>query len=220
MRSIEQSLRSLISDGVARGAFGPGAKLPTERELVDRLNAPRSAVRQALTALEQDGLITRHVGRGTFLADSPAVPQPGIPVDTSPAEIMQVRLVLEPQIAPLAAKAATRRDLEEITHALERGGAARDYESFEQWDAVLHRRIAEATHNGLLLNLFDSMNSARKLPVWGGLKSRSSSPDRRRHYHEQHEAVVRALHDRDPLAAGERMREHLVRIHEDLLGHQ
>jgi DNA-binding FadR family transcriptional regulator len=213
--SVEQALRNLVANAVRDGMLGPGLKLPTERELVDQLAAPRSAVRHALAALERDGLITRHVGRGTFLAET-AAGRLSVPPDSSPAEIMQVRLALEPQIAPLAAKAATQRDLELITHCLERGGSVSDFESFESWDVVLHRRIAEATHNGLLLSLFESMNAARELPVWGSLKRRSSTPERRRRYHDDHAAIVHALHDRDANVAGERMRDHLVRISQDL----
>src|SRR6478735_7052910 len=139
---VEQSLRQLVTQGADSGTLVPGSKLPTERDLVERLSAPRSAVRRALEALEHEGLITRHVGRGTFLTDAVTHKVDGAPADTSPAEIMQVRLLLEPQGATLAARMATQADLDRITACLEAGGASDDFEGFESWDARLHRAIA------------------------------------------------------------------------------
>ena len=215
---VERALRRLVTDGVSQGSLGPGAQLPTERALVEELGAPRSAVRQALGALERDGILVRHVGRGTFLADALHPAAVTAPADTSPAEIMAARRLLEPQLAGLAARSATQADLERIEGCLRRGGAAPDAPSFEAWDSALHRGIALASHNGLLVTLFDTMNAARELPVWGGLKRRSSTPEHRRDYHADHTAVVLALHERDPDAARDRMREHLARVSDHLLG--
>ncbi len=215
---VEQSLRDLLTEGADSGALVPGSKLPTERDLVERLAAPRSAVRRALEALEQEGLITRHVGRGTFLTDVATRKVDGAPADTSPAEIMQVRLLLEPQVATLAARVATQADLDRITECLDAGGACEDFEGFEAWDARLHRTIAQATHNGLLMNMFDLLNTARDLPVWGTLKRRTSNPERRRCYHREHTAIVDALRDRDPDGAGAAMRAHLQNVSDNLLG--
>jgi DNA-binding FadR family transcriptional regulator len=59
--SADQALRKLVADGINQGRLGPGARLPTERELVEQLGVPRSAIRRALDGLEQDGLIVRYV---------------------------------------------------------------------------------------------------------------------------------------------------------------
>ncbi len=218
MLSIEQALRALVDDGVAEGSLVPGAKLPTERDLVERLSAPRSAVRRALDALEQEGLVIRHVGRGTFLSEEAVRRNGGAPADCSPAEIMQVRLVIEPPVAALAARVANQADLDRIAACLDAGGAAEEFEAFESWDAKLHRAIAESAHNGLLMNMFDVMNTARQLPVWGSLKRRTSTPDRRRCYHTEHTAIVEALYDRDPDGAEAAMRDHLRHVADNLLG--
>src|ERR1700754_4204423 len=84
---VERALRRLVADGVTHGTLGPGARLPTERDLVDELGAPRSAIRRALDALEQDGIVVRHVGRGTFLADQLHPSIATAPSATSPAGI-------------------------------------------------------------------------------------------------------------------------------------
>jgi DNA-binding FadR family transcriptional regulator len=215
---VEQSLRELLAEGAESGTLRTGSKLPTERALVEQLSAPRSAVRRALEVLEHEGLITRHVGRGTFVTEAADRRVDGAPADTSPAEIMQVRLLLEPQVAGLAARVATQADIDRITGCLDAGGACDDFEGFEAWDARLHRAIAQATHNGLLMSMFDLLNTARALPVWGTLKRRTSSPERRRCYHSEHTAIVDALRDRDPEDAGEAMRRHLQNVSDNLLG--
>ena len=78
--------------------------------------------------------------------------------------------------------------------------------------------IAAAAHNGLLLRLFDTMNAARDLPVWGSIKRRSASPARRCGYEEQHGEIVAALAERDADAARDHMRAHLVDVRTNLLG--
>ena len=216
--AVDQALRQLVADGINQGQLGPGARLPTERELVEQFGAPRSAIRRALDGLEQDGLVVRHVGRGTFLAQTLHPAAATAPADTSPAEIMQVRMLLEPQIAPLAARSANQSDLDRITHCLNRGGATADYDGFENWDSALHRAIAVAAHNALLLTLFDTMNAARNLPIWGGIKRRTATPERRARYHSDHTAIVNALYERDPEAAQHHMREHLIDVANNLLG--
>ncbi|WP_433781241.1 FadR/GntR family transcriptional regulator [Actinomycetospora sp. CA-101289] len=215
-------LRALLDGGLADGSLSTGARIPTERALSETLGASRGAVRAALAELEREGRITRHVGRGTFLAElgrDLALPHGlGGPLQTSPAEIMSTRLVLEPEVAALAARHATQADIDHVEHCLRRGNATATYEEFEAWDSALHRAIAAAAHNGLLLRLFDTMNAARDLPVWGNIKRRSATPERRRGYESCHGEIVTALVERDPDAARERMRAHLVDVRTNLLG--
>jgi DNA-binding FadR family transcriptional regulator len=113
---------------------------------------------------------------------------------------------------------ATQADLDRIAECLTAAGSAGDFESFEHWDAKLHRSIATAAHNGLLMSMFDVMNTARALPVWGSLKRRTSTAELRRCYHDEHTEIVEALQDRDPDKAGQSMRLHLQHVADSLLG--
>src|SRR5436190_16375656 len=61
-------VRALLDEGLRSGRFAPGSKLPTERALAANLGTSRAAIRHALGVLEREGIITRHVGRGTFIA--------------------------------------------------------------------------------------------------------------------------------------------------------
>ncbi|WP_020105926.1 FadR/GntR family transcriptional regulator [Nocardia sp. 348MFTsu5.1] len=203
---------------ISEGGFGPGDKLPTERELAAAAGVSRAVIRTALDELAETGVVVRYVGRGTFLAPQ-AVPEPaagaGFP---SPAEIMTARLVLEPEILPVTVSAATQQDIDEMHRCLRGGDAARVSEDFERWDTLLHHSFALATHNVVLINLSQLLIDSRNQPIWGGLKRRSFSPERRQCYCDEHKAIVAAIEDRDPDAAREAMRVHLRHVRTTLLG--
>lgn len=228
--STDERVRALLVEGLRTGQLRAGSKLPTERALVDQLGVGRTAIRGALAALEQEGSIIRHVGRGTFVAETLAgTSTPGGAANgrdgaedgapqTSPAEIMQTRLLVEPEFAALAASQATQADIDRLHHCLTRSEHAASYPEFEGWDSALHRGIALAAHNTLLLQLFDTMNAARDQPVWGSIKRRTASPQRRAGYETAHRDIVDALTDRDPGQARDRMRAHLLDVRANLLG--
>ena len=186
-------------------------RLPPERDLAVRYGLSRTAVRRWLDGLERSGTIVRHVGRGTFLT-------PTVEIETSPSQIMAVRLLLEPQMLSLAVANARSSDIAEMRRCLAAGAAAVDFVEFERWDSRLHATIATSTDNPLLLQLFNVMNDARDNPVWGNAKRRSFTPQRRAEYQQDHEALVDAIEDRDTETAVAVMREHLSRIRTTLLG--
>ena len=219
-------LAGLILAECERAGLGAGARLPTERQLAADLGVTRSGIRHALAALEADGRISREVGRGTFLrgipparrapeADGPAVPTA---TDFAPADVMTIRRLLEPQAMPLVAIWATARDFGEMERCLAGGDAAASFEEFETWDLALHRCIIGAAHSPLLAALYAQIESARHGQVWGDLKRRSTSSQRRQLYQDDHRAIVTALRERDSDAAVEAMRTHLSRVAEHLLG--
>lgn len=229
-------LAELIMAESERAGLGPGSRLPTERQLAVDLGVTRSGVRLALAALEADGLISREVGRGTFfsnaagqafaaLRESPdevAGRVAGYPaaaaMDFAPADVMTIRRLLEPQALPLVVMWATARDFAEMERCVAGGDQAVNYEEFETWDLALHRVIMAAAHSPLLAALYSVVESARHGQVWGDLKRRSASSQRRAVYQEDHRAIVTALRARDADAAVESMRTHLTRVAGHLLG--
>jgi GntR family transcriptional regulator, uxu operon transcriptional repressor len=222
-------LAELILSESHRAGRGPGSRLPTERQLATDLGVTRSSVRHALAMLEAQGRISREVGRGTFLRDvpepatdgrrdsGPRIAPPREPADPfaadfAPADVMTIRRLLEPPAMSLVVAWATAADLEEMDRCLTGGDEAASYDEFESWDLALHRCIMAASHSPLLAALYRDIEAARHGQVWGDLKRRSSSRERREQYQADHRAIVDALRTRDSARAVEAMRVHLARV--------
>ncbi len=173
--------------------------------------------------LEAEGEIWRHVGKGTFVGKRPPDSKEVFPLPadlTNPTEVMEVRIILEPQIAELAARRATISDISFMKQCLEKGEAAKDTATYEIWDGALHRAIAEAARNTLLFALFNAVNAIREHAVWGELKEATLNDQRRRRYSMQHKNLVRAIERRDAVDCQRLMREHLKAVHDDMLNVQ
>jgi DNA-binding FadR family transcriptional regulator len=213
-------VRDFIVGGIRSGAYRANAKLPTERALSEQLGVPRSAVRDALAVLESGGTVTRIIGSGTYVKDheSQLATVDTAPPAASPAEIMEARLLLEPQLAQLAAINADQSDFARFDECIRHGDAADDFEAFEHWDAALHQAIAKSTHNRLVIELYAMITRARDLTEWGELKRRSLSAERRDQYRREHHVIVAALQARNVAKAEEALLRHLERVRSNLLG--
>jgi GntR family transcriptional regulator, uxu operon transcriptional repressor len=218
-----QQVRQWLLDMLASGLYAAGSKLPTERAVAERLAVPRSAVRNALAALEAEGMVVRLIGSGTFVAE-PAGGTSGMHGalltvgDASPTEIMDARLLIEPRIAALAVAHATLSDFERMEVCNRNAENSDDFAAFEHWDAALHQSIAEATHNRLIVGLYTAITRTRDQADWGELKRRSLTAERRNHYREDHRRIVAALRARDAQSAETALLDHLRRVRQNLLG--
>jgi DNA-binding FadR family transcriptional regulator len=222
-------LAELILTRSRRGGLQSGSRLPTERQLAIDLGVTRSSVRNALAILNAQGHISREIGRGTFLRDIPAAAAavaPGAPWlpdsagsgigEFAPADVMTIRRLLEPPAMSLVVAWATAADLQEMDRCLAGGDRAETYEEFETWDLALHRCIIAASRSPLLSALYGVIETARHGQVWGDLKRRSASRDRRDDYQADHRALVGALRARDSAQAVAAMRLHLARVSDHL----
>ena len=227
-----------------RAGLGPGARLPTERQLAADLGATRTSIRRALAVLEAEGRISREVGRGTFLRDArwaragadgegqaspdggprePVQGTAGQPGDGSssgfaPADVMAIRRMLEPSAMRLVVAWATAADFKEMDRCLAGGERADSFDEFELWDQALHRCILAASHSPLLVRLYTLIDEARHGHFWGDLKRRAASRERQRMYQADHRELVAALRARDADRAVGAMRGHLARVASNLFG--
>ncbi|MBX9810450.1 MAG: FCD domain-containing protein [Burkholderiales bacterium] len=214
-------LVSALEKRLALGRRQTQSRLPTERKLASQLGITRSALRRALSVLEADGKIWRHVGRGTFTGPRPAAERSTLTLvarQTSPAEVMQVRLIIEPETAALAARHATAAQIERMATCVRKSRATSDVATYELWDSNLHRTIAEAAGNLLLLALLDAVNAIREENIWGNLKKKTLTRQRQNLYSRQHESIVKAISTRDSQGAQRCMRAHLETVSRDLAG--
>ena len=196
------------------------SRLPPERELAETLGVTRAGLRKALSVLEAENQIWRHVGKGTFIGSRPIetlADVAAITRRTNPAEVMRTRLVLEPEVARMAALNATSAHIAEMRACMQRTRAAQTWRQYEAWDNRLHRVIAESTQNALLLALLDTLNAVRRAVVWGRLRVDKVKPAPNHHSFEDHEAIVAAIEDRDLNRAAAAMRAHLENVERNLL---
>jgi DNA-binding FadR family transcriptional regulator len=221
-RTAVRRAREFIVDAAASGILAPGAQLPTERELAERFSVPRHALRRMLAQLQAEGAITRHVGRGTFLAPSSAPARDEQPsrsvMHTSPAELMEARLRIEPALAELIVTNATPADFTRMETCLEKAEGAATFDEFERWDAALHQALAMATHNRFVVCVLDMVAEIREQAEWGKLKDRIVTPERRVDYQREHRDIVDALKARDAERARQCILSHLQRARRNLFG--
>jgi DNA-binding FadR family transcriptional regulator len=217
-------LRQFVVGGIDGGQLKPGARLPTERQLVARFGTARSAARRMLAQLEAEGYITRSVGRGTFVATREAGDETGRlrtlldGLEVSPAELMDARLQFESRVVEMAVIHATADDFARMDLCLERAERGATLDEFELWDAALHQAIAAATHNRLVVAIFDLFTLVRQQAEWGKLKDRIVTPERRIEYQRQHRRLVQALRLRDADQARAAVVAHLDYAKRNLFG--
>ncbi|WP_299453197.1 FCD domain-containing protein [uncultured Pigmentiphaga sp.] len=221
-----QTLRKALLEGLHSGKWPPGTRLPTERSLCTSFGVSRFSLRRVLQELREQGLIVQKVGSGTYVSEAlaeplrPACPPEGVPSlpSASPAEIMEARLLLEPTIIDLVVSNATSSDFEELESCCARAEAADTLEEFEHWDNALHERLAQATHNAVLISAFKMLSTFRSSAEWGFLKKKMVTPERRKEYEAEHRRLVQALKQRDAETARRELFEHLVHARTNLLG--
>lgn len=216
-----QEVGAMIRDLIVGAPYLPGARLPPEREIADRLNVTRTVVREALIMLEIKGLVEVRRGAGIYvLADAEMNAGDSAETyhcnDAGPFELLQARQLLESNIAEFAALQATREDILKMRSALqleERELASSTPGSTESGDMQFHLAIAEATHNSMLVELFrHSWQSRVNNPMWIQLHSHLTCTDYRKAWLVDHGQILAALIKKDARAAKRAMWQHLENV--------
>ena len=209
-----------LTDLMSGGSFPEFSKLPPERLLAEDLGVTRAKLRKALAMLEADGKIWRHVGKGTFIGQPLLEEKLQVSLltkTTNPMEVMEMRLVIEPRLAEFAAIRATPALIAKMYRCIEKSRAPIETQTYELWDAALHRTIAEAAQNNLLLSVLNIVNAMRKDKLWGQLKELAVTSEKMAVYSLQHLKCVQAIEARNAKAAERIMQEHLELVRADLL---
>ena len=200
---------------LAQHDLAADSRLPPERELCDALGVSRGDLRKALAVLEKQGQIWRRVGKGTFVGSGPieeTVAISEIAGRANPSDLMRARLILEPELAREAALHATFVDIAAMRQSIGRTRAAETWRQYENFDNLLHRQVAVATRNPVLLGLFDSLNAIRRAVVWGRLRPGPARPPTDHHSFDEHKRIVDAIEQRDLSGAAGAMRVHLQSV--------
>jgi DNA-binding FadR family transcriptional regulator len=212
---IVTQLRRAILDGDYRYR----ERVPSERDLAAEYGAARGTVRAALKQLEEMNLVTRRPGSGTFVRYRGHADEEDIAEQTSPLELIEVRLSVEPSVARLAVMHANAQDIERMEEALVRVEASRgDPESFSRADEIFHLAMAESTRNPLMVWLYRHINDVRGHAQWSVRKDKILTPGRIAEYNKQHRDLFSAIESRDTQGAVDIMTRHLEKARGDLLG--
>jgi len=217
----------MIEDDVARlrdyvfnASDSGNLRLPSEPKLGDALGVSRGRLRTMLKRLEEEGLIWRHVGKGTFVgARQVALDDVNWSASISVDDVIDARLLLEPQLAAQAAIHATPADIVAMERCMVEMTATTTFLQWKRLDDKLHRAVAEATHNMLLLVLYDTLSAQAKLSLEGRMKQIFGALSGPKQTTEQeHASFIAAIRERDPTRAEQTMREHLLSVRTSLFG--
>jgi GntR family transcriptional regulator, transcriptional repressor for pyruvate dehydrogenase complex len=217
-RLYEQIVQQ-VEDSILKGQLKPGDQLPAERDLAHSFGVSRTAVREAVKTLREKGLVEAYSGRGTFVTNgtSHSIRQSlDLMIRINPLEgaanLAELRLVLEPEIASLAAARIEEQLLSTMREAVaEMDRSLRDPDAYVEADLDFHLALAEAAGNPLILSLLDSIvgllreQRSRIFNVDGG-------PERGQFHHKR---ILAAVVQGNPETAREAMRAHLQQVLED-----
>lgn len=217
-RLYEQIVQQ-IEDTILKGNLKPGDQLPAERDLAEQFGVSRTAVREAVKALREKGLVEAYTGRGTFVTNGTlhAIRQSldlmvKIGQADGATQLVEVREILEPEIAALAAERAEEQHLAALREAVAIMDASlEDAEAFIEADLDFHLALAEAAGNPIILSLIDSIVGLLREQRLGTFET-PGGPQRGQYYHRR---ILSAIETRNAEQARSEMRAHLQQVRDD-----
>jgi len=216
---IYQEVVSQIHDLIREGKLKASDQLPSERELAETFKVSRTSVREALRALETQGLVVSRTGTGTFVADLPieslVAPLATLLIEekSALADIFEMRKLIEPRIAALAAERATKRDIERMKGILEKQKEEVDRGATGvEEDAEFHFVIGRATQNQalekLVSGLMDILSHSREESL--------QTPGRSQASLEAHYRILSAIVQHDKEKSRLAMLRHIEQVEENV----
>ncbi len=210
---------------ILRGILRPGERLPSERELSERLGVSRPSLREAIASLQDDGLLSSKAGAGVFVADvlgsafSPALTRLFARNDEAVFDYLSFRRDMEGLAAERAARLGSDTDLQVIDAVYRKMQSAHDKiapEAEAQLDAEFHLSIIEASHNVIMLHMMRSMYQLLREGVFYNRQVMFKQRITRDTLLEQHAKINDALQARDPIGAREAVVAHLSYVEQCL----
>jgi GntR family transcriptional repressor for pyruvate dehydrogenase complex len=220
-KKVYEEIVHQIKLSIQEGKLKPGEKMPSERELAEQFNASRASVREALSAMEMMGIISIHPGEGSYVRHLPSnsmLETLAASVQTESVDIfhlLEMRKIIESEIAALAALRATAEDIEELRHTLAEmknemaaGGPA------EGLDAKFHYILVKAARNPVLLKVAQTISSLLTSNYRSLRLALFLIPDMNHIFYESHCGIFQAVTAKNPQAARKMMCDHLDAIQE------
>ncbi|MDO8771157.1 MAG: FCD domain-containing protein [Burkholderiaceae bacterium] len=212
---VTASAVSQLSYLLTSAAYPLHSRLPPERELAETLKLPRGKVREALKRLEDEGRIWRRVGMGTFVGSRPrsikSRPE-SLGGETTLNELFEMRTLVEPIVAGLAALRAEKTDIVMMRQYSARADMSSNWSEWEKWDELLHRAVVEASGNGLLINTIDQLLRIKAHPRWTITRASAFDSALAARYGREHAAVIYCISERDSEGAIAAMKKHMLGV--------
>jgi len=218
-RRLYEQVAEQISSLIHSGEFAPGARLPAERDLAKKLGVSRPVVREAMIALEVAGLVEVRTGSGAYVREQPSESATLLNPGHSPSDLLNARMLIEGEVAFLAAEHATPADLAAISEALEQ--MIRDHDAGRPWhaaDLAFHVAVANATGNTALASVVDRLWQEQYGPLFSLLSQRVSLSDNWPPTLKGHQEIYEAIRAGKRKAAKAAIRAHLGQVLEVLTG--
>jgi GntR family transcriptional repressor for pyruvate dehydrogenase complex len=216
-RRLYQEIALQIRAHIESGEFPVGARLPSERELAGQLRVSRPSVREALIALEVEGLVEVRSGAGVFVCE-PKRPFPYYASSSEgPLEIMRARIAIEGETASMAARHMRDADIKELERILETMDPdLHSQGSYLPADRAFHLYIAEKAGNSVLIRIVAELFDARHSPLSLQFGKHFENATTRMQAVGEHKVIVQALASRNPVSAKRAMQRHLTKAHNRL----
>ncbi|NPV80353.1 MAG: FadR family transcriptional regulator [Firmicutes bacterium] len=219
-----------IIDSVYRGELRPGERLPTEEEMAKVFNVSRASVREALASLKLVGLVASRTGYGNYISENAGqttfmkrvMALIDLLSEQNPLDILEVRSVVEPEAARLAALRRENTDLEQLYSIMEEHKAATSKgQSAIDLDSKFHEMIAASSKNRVIEDMVRQLHNQMKMPSWRTFKERDLEDESKRLlYQKQHQDVLAAIEAQDEHQAQTIMKQHIEAIYKNFLSDQ
>jgi len=219
MKIVEQ-----IRDLLKEGRLKPGDKLPPEQILAEKFGTSRPSVREALSALEILGITESRGGKGNFIKNDLNIlsyeqKYRELEEEESPFELLEARKAVEIEIADLAAKKATKEDIDAIYESLHKmEETMSNIPEMMEFDREFHMNIARAAHNNLLFFMMNYLSNLLKEKLWVNMKEKAwNLPGYPQKYLKEHAEIFNAIKNKDTKNARKQVYHHLASVKKDLL---
>ena len=216
-QKLYQQVARSIAASIAEGRYGPGDRLPAERGLADSFGVSRPTIRDAMIALEFQGLVEARQGSGVYVTSRAKPEEDAAEAEVTALELTEARRLFEGEACALAAAAVSDEQvlgLERIARDLANLAATEDGERLEH---DFHLAVAHATRNAAIVAAVEEIWTLRRqFPDCSGQLRRVRLADPAG-FAEDHHRVVAALRDRDPKESRRVIHDHLNRTVEALL---
>lgn len=219
MLSVPDRLSVDLERLILEGTIKPGERIPPERELAELLQVSRASLRDALRELEGRGLVDRRPGRGTIVLDpgeSARLAASGLgemaALDAELRDIMELRAIIEPPIARIAAERATKRDAAQLRELVEAMESDVSKERYAELDRAFHQAISQYAHNPLLAFI----NECIAKEIEPSRAGRYQTKARRAASSAAHRRIFEAIAAGDGDLAEEEARDHVLGISHEI----